>query len=153
MLKALTALFSAGALCLALPAHAAPVAEQAQHHELSTLTLQQTTQTSGDVVGVETRPSPAGTIIGDAVGGAVLGGAIGGGVALYNRYGTNNGNGSWGNWQRDILVGAGIGLGVGLIVGGISAASQASDRTYTPVADGQRDIGFSPPAYAYGSRF
>jgi hypothetical protein len=146
MLKALTALFSAGALCLALPAHAASNAPL-------TTTLNQSALQDDAVVAVEARPNPAGTIIGDAIGGAVIGGAVGGGVALYNRYGTNNGNGDWGNWQRDILVGAGIGLGVGLIVGGISAASNASDHSYMAPATEHRDTGFSSPVYSYGARF
>ena len=117
------------------------------------MTLQQTTTATtsgGDVVEVQTHPNPAGTIIGDAVGGAVLGGAIGGGVAACRRY--CNSNGTWGNWQRDVLIGAGIGLGVGLIVGGVSAASQA-DRTWAAPMTEQRDIGFSAPLGAYGTNF
>lgn len=147
MLKA-TALVSALALCAAVPAQAA---SSAQHNDQVTTVLHADTT----VVGVEaSRPNPAATIIGDAIGGAILGGAVGGGVALYNRYGTNNGNGDWGNWQRDILVGAGIGLGVGLIVGGITAASQASDRAYTPgPVTEHRDVGFSAPQANYGVRF
>src|SRR3954467_13904899 len=125
MLKA-TALM----LCLALPAMAAPVS----------ITLHEQPY-KAEVVEVQTHPNPVGTIIGDAVGGAVLGGAIGAGVAVYNRYGTTNG--TWDNWQRPVLIGAGIGLGVGLIVGGISAASQSAnaDHSYmSPVVE-QRDVG------------
>jgi hypothetical protein len=105
-----------------------------------------------EVVEVQSnRPNPVGTIVGDAIGGAILGGAVGGGVALYNRYGVSNG--TWNNWERDVLIGAGIGLGVGLIVGGISAASQSADRTYLSPATEHRDIGFSPPVGNYGVRF
>ena len=144
MLKA-TALMSALALCLALPAHASSEVsriDKASHTPV-------TTTLPDEVVGVEHR-SPAGAIVGDAVGGAVVGGLVGGGVALYNRYGTSNG--SWGNWQRDVLVGAGIGLGVGLIVGGIDAASNM-DRTYQqPFAD-ERSVGFEPPLATKALRF
>lgn len=140
MLKT-TALVTALALCAAVPAQAASSAKRAD--QVTTVLQDERT-----VVGVEaSRPNPAGIIIGDAIGGAILGGAIGGGVALYNRYGTNNGNGDWGNWQRDILVGAGIGLGVGLIIGGITAAANA-DRAYTPAP-----AGFSAPQASYGVKF
>jgi hypothetical protein len=145
MLKA-TILASALELCLAVPARAGEVERIDQTTHRVTTTLPDT------VVGVTAdRPNPVGTIVGDAIGGAILGGAVGGGVALYNRYGTSNG--SWGDWQRDILVGAGIGLGVGLIVGGISAASQSADRTYMSPATERRDVGFSPPMGNYGVRF
>lgn len=145
MLKA-TALMSALALCLALPARADTIVQRTDHPVTTTL--------NDDYVGVTaSRPNPVGTIVGDAIGGAILGGAVGGGVALYNRYGTNGGNGDWGNWQRDILVGAGIGLGVGLIFGGISAASQSADRSYMAPATEHRDIGFSAPMGNYGVSF
>lgn len=146
MLKT-TILASALALCLAVPARAGEV------ERIDRTTHRVTTTLPDEVVGVESRPNPAGTIVGDAIGGAVVGGAIGGGVALYNRYGTNGGNGNWGNWQRDILVGAGIGLGVGLIVGGISAASQAADHSYMAPATDHRDVGFSAPIGKYGVHF
>ena len=139
MLKA-TALM----VCLALPAMAAPVS----------ITLNEAQPYKAEVVEVQTHPNPVGTIVGDAVGGALLGGAIGAGVAVYNRYGTTNG--TWDNWQRPVLIGAGIGLGVGLIVGGISAASQSSstaDRVYSSTADGVRDIGLSPAYGAYSGKF
>ena len=144
MLKT-TVLAAALALCLALPANASAI----------DLTTHRATSTMPDtVVGVTAdRPNPVGTIVTDAIGGAVLGGAIGGGVALYNRYGTNNGNGDFGNWQRDILVGAGIGLGVGLIVGGVTVASQAADHSYMAPATEHRDVGFSSPVGNYGMNF
>jgi hypothetical protein len=147
MLKT-TILASALALSLAVPARAGEV------ERIDRTTHRLTTALPDDVVEVRaSRPNPVGTIVGDAIGGAIVGGAIGGGVALYNRYGTNGGNGDWGNWQRDILVGAGIGLGVGLIVGGISAASQAADHSYLAPATEHRDVGFSAPLGNYGVPF
>src|SRR5205807_9652107 len=82
--------------------------------------------------------SAGGVIVGDAVGGALVGGLVGGGVAAYRNYVDNNG---WGNWQRDVLVGAGIGLGVGLIIGVADAASTADRTNFGPVAD-RHDSGF-----------
>jgi hypothetical protein len=100
------------------------------------------------VTEVEQRRSPAGAIVGDTIGGAVLGAAVGGGVAAYHRYVENDG---WGDWQKSVLIGAGIGAGVGLIIGIATAAS--SDRTFTgPIAD-QRQTGFSPPTAVYGAKF
>ena len=103
-----------------------------------------------EVVGVESHRSTGGIIVGDAIGGAIVGGLAGGGVAAYRNYVNNDG---WGNWQRDVLVGAGIGLGIGLIVGVADVAS-TPDRTYmtTPVAD-QRTVGFDSPMAARGFRF
>jgi len=102
-----------------------------------------------EVTGVEAH-RPAGTIIvTDAIGGAAVGALAGGGVAAYHNFVQNEG---WGNWQRDVLVGAGIGLGVGLILGVADAASQP-DRTFTgPIAD-QRQTGFSSSVPVYGARF
>jgi hypothetical protein len=100
------------------------------------------------VMEVEGRRSPGSIILTDAIGGAALGALAGGGVAAYRNYVQNDG---WGNWQRDVLVGAGIGLGVGLLVGVASAAS--ADRTFTgPIAD-QRQTGFSSPVPVYGAHF
>ncbi len=96
----------------------------------------------------ETHRSPAGAIVGDAIGGAAVGALVGGGVAAYHNFVQNEG---WGNWQRDVLIGAGVGLGVGLIIGVADAAS--SDRTFTgPIAD-QRLSGFSPSMPVYGGKF
>src|SRR5204863_3736886 len=101
-----------------------------------------------EVVEVEQHRSPGSIIVTDAIGGAALGALAGGGVAAYRNYVQNEG---WGNWQRDVLIGAGIGLGVGLIVGVASAAS--ADRTFTgPIAD-QRVTGFSAPIPVYGAHF
>ncbi len=106
-----------------------------------------------EVTGVETtHSSAAGTIVGDAIGGAAVGALVGGGVAAYHNYVQNEG---WGNWQRDVLIGAGVGLGVGLILGVASAASNA-DRTFvnSPVADQNRtEIGFSDHVPVYGAHF
>ncbi len=97
---------------------------------------------------VQQKRSPGSVIITDAIGGAVLGALAGGGVAAYRNFVNNDG---WGNWQRDVLIGAGIGLGVGLIVGVADAAS--SDRTFTgPVAE-RRETGFNSSMPVYGSRF
>ena len=96
----------------------------------------------------ETHRSPAGAIVGDAIGGAAVGALVGGGVAAYRNFVQNEG---WGNWQRDVLIGAGIGLGVGLVIGIADAAS--SDRTFTgPIAD-QRLTGFSQSVPVYGGHF
>lgn len=105
-----------------------------------------------EVAVVESRPSPAGIIVRDAIGGAIAGAAVGGGVAVYHRYIQNGSNGSWGDWQRDLAVGAGIGLAVGLVIGAVDAASSADRRFTGPVAD-QRSIGFAPPMAMYGARF
>jgi hypothetical protein len=102
------------------------------------------------VTEVEHRRSPAGAIVGDTIGGAALGALVGGGVAAYHRYVENNG---WGDWQKSVLIGAGIGAGVGLIIGIADAAS--SDRTFTgPIADrDRRQTGFSSPVPVYGAKF
>jgi hypothetical protein len=92
------------ALALALPAHAVTDAK----------VKNPATRSPGladEVVEVQTRPSPAGVIFRDMLGGAVVGAAVGGGVVLYKHYVTNNGNGDWGNWGRDIGIGAAIGAG------------------------------------------
>jgi len=134
MLKA-TVLTSALALCLALPATAAPRIER--------------TTLPDEVVEVQSHRSPGGAIVGDAIGGAVVGGLVGGGVAAYDRYA--NSGGTWDGWERKVLIGAGIGLGVGLIVGGIDAASNM-DHTYQSFAD-QRSVGFGAPAGVYAKHF
>ncbi len=105
-----------------------------------------------DAVVVETHRNTAGVIVGDAVGGAVAGAAVGGGVALYNRYLSDSK--SWGNWQQDLLIGAGIGLGVGLVFGVVDAAS-TPDRAYvpgSPVAE-RRETGFEQNWAAWSGRF
>lgn len=97
---------------------------------------------------VEGHRSPGTVILTHAIGGAALGALVGGGVAAYHNFVQNEG---WGNWQRDVLIGAGIGLGVGLIVGVADAAS--ADRTFRgPIAD-QRETGFSRSVPVYGARF
>lgn len=102
-----------------------------------------------EVVGYETHRSSGGIVVADALGGAVVGGLVGGGVAAYRNYVNNDG---WGNWQRDVLVGAGIGLGVGLIIGVADVAS-SPDRTYVGPAADQRQTGFGSPMAARAFRF
>jgi hypothetical protein len=98
---------------------------------------------------VQEHRSAASVIVTDMIGGAALGALAGGGVAAYRNYVQDQG---WGNWERDVLIGAGIGAGVGLILGVATTASQ-SDRTFTgPVAD-QRQTGFNSPVPVYGARF
>jgi hypothetical protein len=134
------------ALAFALPAHA--VTDARPTNQMTG----PTTRLSDEVVGVETRPSPAGVILRDTVGGAALGAAVGGGVVLYRHYVTNNGNGDWGNWGRDIGIGAAIGAAAGLVLGAVDAASTADHVFNGPVAD-QRDVGFGPAGYVYAKRF
>src|SRR5882672_341832 len=131
------------ACVLALPVQArAEVARVANPVAPREALPQQTTE-------VETRRSAGSIILTDAIGGAALGALAGGGVAAYRNYVQNEG---WGNWQRDVLIGAGIGLGVGLVLGVASAASE-SDRTFNgPIAD-QRQTGFGSPVPVYGARF
>ena len=105
-----------------------------------------------EVAVVESRPSTAGIIARDAIGGAIAGAAVGGGVAVYHRYIENGSNGSWGDWQKDLAIGAGIGLAVGLVLGAVDAASNADRRFYGPVAD-ERRVGFGPASPVYGARF
>jgi hypothetical protein len=110
----------------------------------------ETTRLPDEVVGVESpHRNAGGIIVGDAVGGAIIGGLAGGGVAAYRNYVNNDG---WGNWQRDVLVGAGIGLGIGLIVG-VADASSNPDRVYVGATVDRQDRGFSAPMAAHGFRF
>ena len=129
---------------------AAPVAARANPVQAS---RPQKQGLPAEVTEVETtHRSSAGIIVGDAIGGAAVGALVGGGVAAYHNYVQNEG---WGNWQRDVLIGAGVGLGVGLVLGVASAASN-SDRTFmsTPVADRARNVvGFSQSVPAYGAHF
>ena len=131
------------ACAMALPVHAAR-AEAVR----TAGTVAPRTALPAEVMEVQEHRSAGSIIIGDAIGGAALGALAGGGVAAYRNYVQNEG---WGNWQRDVLIGAGIGLGVGLIIGVASAAS--ADRTFTgPVAD-QRQTGLGAPVPVYGTKF
>lgn len=151
MLKSL-ALASALGLALAAPARAET--SVVQHDTTVTTTTRHSLP--DDVVAVETnRPSPGGVILRDAVGGAVLGTAVGGGGALYSRYVQNGSNGDWGNWQRDLALGAGIGLAAGLVLGVVDAASSSSGPAASvahPVTD-RRETGFSAYQPVYGMKF
>src|SRR2546430_15458741 len=109
------------ACVLALPVQArAEVARVANPVAPREALPQQTTE-------VETRRSAGSVILTDTIGGAALGALAGGGVAAWHRYVDNTG---WGDWQRNVLIGAGIGAGVGLILGGAGAASSAG-RPFT----------------------
>jgi hypothetical protein len=147
MLKA-TILASALALGLAIPARAASDIQKS-----NTATRPVQTALPDEVVTVVETPrrNTGSVILADAVGGTLLGAAAGGGVALYNHF--TNSDGSYGNWQRDIAIGAGIGLAVGLVFGLVDASNTA-DRTYTTTAIADRRAsGFAPPTAAYGARF
>jgi hypothetical protein len=149
MLKgALVAL--AAVFALALPARAA---SRDVNSSVSVVPHSPSSTFAQEVATVETRPSPVGIIARDALGGAILGAAVGGGVVLYRRYVENGSNGQWGDWKRDVGIGAGIGLAVGLIFGAVDAASNA-DRVFVngPIAD-ERATGFAPAASVYGARF
>ena len=112
-------------------------------------TIPPKTALPAEVMEVQEHRSAGSIILTDAIGGAALGALAGGGVAAYRNYVQDEG---WGNWQRDVLIGAGIGLGVGLVLG-VASASSESDRTFTgPIAD-QRQTGFGSPVPVYGARF
>src|SRR5438132_2644329 len=98
---------------------------------------------------VETRRSPGSVILTDTIGGAALGALAGGGVSAWHRYVDNPG---WGDWQRNVLIGAGIGAGVGLILGVASAASSGARPFPGPIAD-QRQTGFNSSVPVYGARY
>jgi hypothetical protein len=146
MFKAIV-LSSALCLCLAAPARAAGNPE--------TVVPASNPAFRSDVVEVQTTGrSTGGIIVGDMLGGAVAGTAVGGGVVLYNRYVTSNGN--WDNWQRNLAIGAGIGLAAGLVFGIVDAASSSNDHVTTTravSATEQREVGFAPPLASYGGRF
>ena len=140
-------LASAAALCVAVPARAA---NEIQRTRIERQAL------PDEVVEVQSqRPSPMGTILVDTIGGGVLGAAAGGGVALYEH--SQQSNNSWPNWERDLLVGGGIGLAAGLVFGLIDSASQPSTPSTStvvtkPVSD-RRESGFEPPLALISGRF
>ena len=139
----------ASAFCLAL----APAARADGVLQRDTQVTQSNPAFRADVVEVETHRSAGAVMVGDMLGGAIAGGAVGLGVAAFNRYVANGGNGSWNGWERDVAIGAGIGLAVGAVVGIIDLSSDhTTTRTNTAVSD-RREIGFSPPVAAYGGRF
>ena len=131
-------------LCAALPAPAATGVQRV------TASPSARERLNAEVVEVQSRPSAAGIVARDAIGGAVVGAAVGGGVALCRRYCSSNG--SWGNWQRDVGLGAAIGLGVGLLFGAVDASSNA-DRVFRGPVGEERNVGFAPAVANYGRRF
>jgi uncharacterized protein YcfJ len=134
--------------CACASALALPVGARAAEVSSVRVTTTPREAFSQQVYEVQERRSAGSIILTDAIGGAALGALAGGGVAAYRNYVQNDG---WGNWQRDVLIGAGIGLGVGLILGVATAAS--ADRTFTgPIAD-QRQTGFSSSVPVYGAQF
>lgn len=137
-------------LALALPARAA--SREAGTTSVLPSSPSARTSFADQVTTVESRPSAGGIILRDAIGGALAGAAVGGGVILFRRYVENGSNGQWGNWQRDLALGAGIGLAVGLIFGAVDAASNADRRFTGPIAD-ERQQGFAPAVATYGARF
>jgi len=137
-------------LALALPARAA--SREASTASVLPSSPSAPTSFAQQVAVVESRPSAGGIIARDAIGGALAGAAVGGGVILYRRYVENGSNGQWGDWKRDLALGAGIGLAVGLIFGAVDAASNADRRFTGPVAD-ERQQGFAPALATYGRRF
>ena len=98
---------------------------------------------SDDTTGVTTtRPGrAAGVIVAtDALYGGLAGVAVGGGVALLN-----SGN----NWQRDLMVGGGIGIIVGAAFGIYDAVTQSpSGTTVTTRAAADRDPAASSKGYS-----
>ena len=137
-------------LALALPARAA--SREAGSASVLPPSPSARTSFAQQVTTVESRPSAVGIIARDAIGGALAGAAVGGGVILYRRYVENGSNGQWGNWQRDLALGAGIGLAVGLVFGAVDAASNADRRFTGPIAD-ERQQGYAPALATYGARF
>jgi len=81
-----------------------------------------------EVVEVQTHRNPAAIIATDALYGGLAGLAIGAGVALIE-----NDH----NWQRDLSVGAGVGLLVGAAFGAVDAAS--ADRRMSAADLAARD--------------
>src|SRR5256885_3936041 len=138
------------AFALALPAGAAP--RDAGNVSVMPPSPSSRAAFGDQVTTVESRPSTAGIIARDAIGGALAGAAVGGGGILYRRYVENGSNGQWGNWQRDLALGAGIGLAVGLVFGAVDAASNADRRFTGPIAD-ERQQGYAPALATYGRRF
>jgi di/tricarboxylate transporter len=135
-------------LALALPARAA--SREAGTASLLPPSPVTSTEFAQQVTTVESRPTTAGIIARDAIGGAVAGTAVAGGVILWRRYVESNG--TWGDWGRDLALGAGIGLAVGLVFGAVDAASNA-DRRFTGAVVDERQSGFAPAFATYGRRY
>ncbi len=100
---------------------------------------------------VEREPprNPVATVALDAAYGGIAGALIGTGVTLVN---------DWSHWQRDIGVGAGIGLIAGAAVGVAHAAIEAGQGRRYAVEDGlgspARDpVIRRPPMIAWSGRF
>jgi hypothetical protein len=105
---------------LAAPLIALLLAGAANAGTLRTLRVREQPQTNdqlaAEVVGVQTRRSPAAIIAQDALYGGLAGLAIGAGVALLN---------GGDNWGRDLAIGTGAGLLIGGVFGAIDAAANA----------------------------
>ncbi len=79
-----------------------------------------TSSTTAEVVAVpESIPSPMATVALDTVYGGIGGLLVGGGFALINQGQT---------WQRDIMIGSGIGLLVGAGAGAVHAVINETER-------------------------
>ncbi len=93
-------------------------------------------------------PNPTKTIALDALYGGIAGALVGTGIALMEQ---------WNHWDRDLMVGTGVGLIGGAIVGGIQAYGSSKDRYSRVARDGLGTLARDPvrPAatVAYGGRF
>jgi hypothetical protein len=133
---------AAALACLAFPAFAKET-KQVADRPLS-LALEAPPAQHGlaaEVVTVETVRSPAAVIATDALYGGLAGLAIGGGIALIN-----NGN----NWERDLALGAGIGLLAGGVYGAVDAATMTGHYDRYASEGTPAMVG---PKVGYGARF
>lgn len=72
----------------------------------------------------------------DAFFGGLAGALVGSGVALINE---------WDSWERDLMIGTGVGILVGTVVGGVHAYNEsAGDRRRRAVRDGYGSLSRDP---------